>query len=326
MTAVLNPGRPFTGPITRTTALVTEPIRAAIEYGWLMAATLPLWRALPTGDGHPVLVLPGFLAGDGSTRPLRRILRRLGYQVHSWHLGRNLGPTDAVLTGMTHRLRELHTRHDATVSLIGWSLGGIYARGLARWYPSLVRQVIALGSPFRLVQGSLMRLALTSHRQAAELTSGYDGLALPVPATSISSRYDGLVPWRACLDAPSAYAENVAVIGSHLGLGYNPAVIWAIADRLAQPLGTWAAFRPPATVRLLFPPPDTAPKWTAPTCPRTRPRFEPSNRSVTVAPSPRERGQLRKRKHQQVALFPARQNLAVVRNQGQSYTRSCNPR
>src|SRR5574337_1553833 len=243
---------------------VTEPTRAAFECGSLVAAALPLWRVLANGDGHPVLVLPGLLAGDGSTRPLRCILRRLGYQVHAWHLGRNLGPTDAVLTGMAHRLEELHTRHGAAVSLVGWSLGGIYARGLARRYPSLVRQVITLGSPFRPVRASVTRLAQTG-RESAELAPEYGASTLPVPATSIYSRYDGVVAWRACLEESSASAENIAVIGSHLGLGYNPAVIWAIADRLAQPLGTWAAFRPPATVRLLFPPPDTAPKWTAPT-------------------------------------------------------------
>src|SRR5574337_1866088 len=233
---------------------VTEPTRAAFECGSLVAAALPLWRVLANGDGHPVLVLPGFLAGDGSTRPLRRILRRLGYQVHSWHLGRNLGPTDAVLTGMTHRLRELHTRHDATVSLIGWSLGGIYARGLARRYPSLVRQVITLGSPFRPVRASVTRLAQTG-RESAELAPEYGASALPVPATSIYSRYDGVVAWRACLEESSASAENIAVIGSHLGLGYHPAAIWAIADRLAQPADNWAKFRPPAMLRLLFPPP-----------------------------------------------------------------------
>src|SRR5574337_89916 len=241
---------------------VTEPTRAAFECGSLMAAALPLWRVLANGDGHPVLVLPGLLAGDGSTRPLRCILRRLGYQVHAWHLGRNLGPTDAVLTGMAHRLEELHTRHGAAVSLIGWSLGGIYARGLARRYPSLVRQVITLGSPFRPVRASVTRLAQTG-RESAELAPEYGASTLPVPATSIYSRYDGVVAWRACLEESSASAENIAVIGSHLGLGHNPAVIWAIADRLAQPADKWTKFRPPAMLRPLFPQPDTLPHCAA---------------------------------------------------------------
>src|SRR5574337_1012839 len=262
---------------------VTEPTRAAFECGSLVAAALPLWRVLANGDGHPVLVLPGLLAGDGSTRPLRCILRRLGYQVHAWHLGRNLGPTDAVLTGMAHRLEELQTRHAAAVSLVGWSLGGIYARGLARRYPSLVRQVIPLGSPCRLVHASLTRLSQTGH-EWKDVAPEYDAPALSVPATSVYSRYDGEVAWQACLDVPSRRAENIAVIGSHLGLGYNPAVIWAIADRLAQPVDKWTKFRPPAMLRLLFPQPDTLPHCAAVTDPSTRPHVESSNLSVVSFP------------------------------------------
>jgi pimeloyl-ACP methyl ester carboxylesterase len=243
---------------------VTDPARAVAELGLLIAA-LPLKNLLPVGDGHPVLVLPGLLADDNSTWALRRILRDLGYRVHGWRLGRNLGPTAAVVTGLQERLSRLQSRYDSAVSVIGWSLGGIYARSLARDAPSAVRQVITLGSPIRLTHERQSRADRTFNRYAhlhvvpreLPLESGVD--PLPVPATSIYSRYDGIVAWQACLDLPSARAENIGVAASHLGFGHHPAVIWAVADRLAQPHGQWAPFRPPRALRPLYPRPDTAP-------------------------------------------------------------------
>jgi pimeloyl-ACP methyl ester carboxylesterase len=241
---------------------VTDPARAMAEFGLLIAA-LPLRQLLPVGDEHPVLVLPGLLADDDSTWALRRILRDLGYRVHGWRLGRNLGPTAATVTGLQNRLLDLGSRYDSEVSVIGWSLGGIYARTLARDTPTAVRQVITLGSPIRLAHERQSRARRAYDRYAhlhvlpreLPLESGVG--ALPVPATSIYSRYDGIVAWQACLDVPSARAENIAVAGSHLGFGHHPAVIWAVADRLAQPLGEWAPFRPPAALRPLYPPADS---------------------------------------------------------------------
>jgi hypothetical protein len=196
---------------------------------------------------------------------LRRILRRLGYRVHGWRLGRNLGPTSVAVNGMRDRLQELHTRYDATVSVIGWSLGGIYARALSRDFPSAVRQVITLGSPFRLTHDSQSHASrvfnrythLHTHRARMPLEMERDPLT--VPATSIYSRYDGIVAWQACLDVPSPCAENIAVVGSHFGYGHHPAVIFAVADRLAQPLNEWEPFQPPRALRRLFPRPDAPP-------------------------------------------------------------------
>jgi pimeloyl-ACP methyl ester carboxylesterase len=242
---------------------VTDPARAMAEFGLLIGA-LPLRRLLPVGDGQPVLVLPGLLADDDSTWALRRILRDLGYRVHGWRLGRNLGPTAATVTGLQNRLIDLRSRYSSAVSVIGWSLGGIYARILARDTPAAVRQVITLGSPIRLAHERQSRARRAYDRYAhlhvlpRELPLESGAGALPVPATSIYSRYDGFVAWQACLDMPSARAENIAVVGSHLGFGYNPAVMWAVADRLAQPLGEWAPFRPPAALRPLYPPSSTA--------------------------------------------------------------------
>jgi pimeloyl-ACP methyl ester carboxylesterase len=244
---------------------LTEPARAVGEFG-LLITSLPLRQLLPVGDGHPVLVLPGLLADDDSTWTLRRILRDLGYRVHGWRLGRNLGPTAATVTGLQTRLLDLQSRYDSAVSVIGWSLGGIYARTLAHDTPSAVRQVVTLGSPIRMAHESQSRAGRAFNRYAhlhvvpreLPLESGLD--AVPVPATSIYSRYDGIVAWQACLDLPSARAENIAVVSSHLGFGHHPAVIWAVADRLAQPLGEWAPFRAPRALRPLYPPADIPPE------------------------------------------------------------------
>jgi len=240
----------------------SEIARASAGWG-LFLASLPLGPALPSGDGHPVLVLPGLLAGDGSTTALRGVLRRLGYDVHGWQLGRNVGPTTKVVRGLDRRLQELTERHGRGVSIVGWSLGGIFARTLARRSPHLVRQVVTLGSPFRLARPGQSRASAAferfSHLHAEHLSLPLEGGAapLPVPATSVYSRYDGIVAWRACLDTPGPLTENVEVYGSHLGLGHNPAVIWAVTDRLAQPEGSWRPFRAPVVLRPFFPRPGT---------------------------------------------------------------------
>ncbi|SOJ54243.1 hypothetical protein MSIMFB_01742 [Mycobacterium simulans] len=244
---------------------LTDIPRAGIEYGQLLSV-LPLQRVLPVGDGHPVLVLPGLLAGDGSTWILRRILRRLGYRAYGWGLGRNIGPTAKAVDGMTDLLDKLHTRYDSPVSLIGWSLGGIFARNLARNYPSSVRQVITLGSPFGMRDGSESRSTWSFNRYAHlhaerhELPLESESQALPVPTSAIYSRLDGMVAWQTCMNPAAERAENIAVRSSHIGYGHNPPVVWAIADRLAQPQGEWAPFQAPAVLRPFFPRPDTPPR------------------------------------------------------------------
>ena len=238
--------------------------RAAGDLAMYVAASPLLRRTAPRGDGHPVLVLPGLMAADSSTRMLRAYLRRLGYHVHGWRLGRNLGPTREAVLGMGARLDALLERHGRTISVIGWSLGGIYAREMARLRPGDVRQVITLGSPFNMKDGVESRAHRTYNRYShlhidgGALRSGGTAVELSVPATSVYSRFDGIVPWRACLDVESSISENVEVYGAHVGLGYNPAALWVIADRLAQPEGAWKPFVPPRGARRLFPRPSYA--------------------------------------------------------------------
>ncbi|HEY5662653.1 MAG TPA: alpha/beta hydrolase [Ilumatobacter sp.] len=235
--------------------------RAVFELGAVAAAS-PLLRIVGRGDNHPVLILPGFLAGDSSTLPLRSILQSQGYWVHGWRLGRNLGPTADIVEGLVERLDELHERHDRPVSLIGWSLGGIYARRLARAWPGKVRQVITLGSPFRINPTDRSAASALFDRLQPTHAIGIDELLppsgagpLPVPTTAIYTKTDGVVRWWQCIEQVSATAENIEVLGSHSGLGFNPAAIYAISDRLAQPADDWRPFRPPAFSRSFFPHP-----------------------------------------------------------------------
>src|ERR1700681_1600813 len=121
--------------------------RAFSELGAFLGA-LPLLSLAPKGDGHPVLVLPGLVASDTSTRPLRSFLENRGYAVSGWRQGRNFGLRDGVQESMLDLLAELNETHGRKVSLVGWSLGGVYARQLAKMMPGRVRSVITLGSPF----------------------------------------------------------------------------------------------------------------------------------------------------------------------------------
>jgi pimeloyl-ACP methyl ester carboxylesterase len=239
---------------------LTEPGRAVGDYGLYLAAR-PLISRLPRGDGHPVLVLPGLLADDISTRTLRAVLRKLGYDAQGWGLGRNIGPTAACVNGTRDLLAHLSDKHQRPVSLIGWSLGGIFARDLARQSPESVRQVITLGSPFRLARNSQSRATKVfdrfSHLHVEHRTLPLESESIPltVPATSIYSHYDGIVHWQTCLNTPGERCENIAVMASHLGLGHHPASIWAVADRLAQREGAWTPFRAPRFLRPAFPKP-----------------------------------------------------------------------
>lgn len=233
----------------RRTLLWSEQLRAGAETAAFFAA-LPSLAKGPSGDGHHVLVLPGLLADDRSTIGLRHVLRQRGYRPHAWRLGTNIGPTRHIHTGLVDRLANLAARDAAPVTVIGWSLGGILARELARIAPDHVRSVITLGSPFRLTLADGNGASHASRIFHAFRPWHTDMLAhahlpedqrpdLSVPSTAIYSRYDGIVPWQACMDRPGPLRENVEVRASHLGLGVHPQVISVVLDRLAQPAGAW---------------------------------------------------------------------------------------
>jgi pimeloyl-ACP methyl ester carboxylesterase len=230
---------------------LTEAPRVLMELSYL-SMTAALLRQAPRGDGHPVLVLPGFVTSDRSTRILRLYLDDLGYDAHGWELGRNLGPKAIGARGerLTRRLLAVHRATRSKVSLVGWSLGGVMARELARSAPHAVRQVITLGSPFTGNPGAstVSRLyeqltgdVIDSDLMAERLAIG--STPPPVPSTAIYSRTDGIVAWRNCVEPPGEQTDNIEVCSSHCGLAVNPAVLFAVADRLAQPEREWTPFR-----------------------------------------------------------------------------------
>ena len=244
---------------------LTEPVRGLVDLTALLVAA-PWLATAPRGDGHGVLVLPGLLASDTSTLPLRAYLGWLGYDVRGWDLGRNRGPTEVILAGLPRALLAHSRGTGHPVSLVGWSLGGIYARELARRHAKHIRQVITLGSPFAMqdpqresrVHGPYQRLSHL-HADGARLPT-HEQRARPigVPSTSVYSRLDGIVSWQACIEPQtgrhqSEPHQNVEVRCSHLGFGVDPATLWLIADRLAVPPGQHRPFRPPPLLRPFYP-------------------------------------------------------------------------
>lgn len=224
----------------------------------------PLLLRAPKGDGHPVLALPGFLASDLSMAPMRRYLKELGYDTHAWNMGRNLGGVASRRSGLRDLLQRIHESSGRKVSIVGWSLGGVYARDLALQMPHMVRSVITLGSPFtrdvRATNATRLYEALSGEGidDNPEILQAIAG-DMPVPTTSIYSRTDGIVNWRTCHLNPSATAENIEVyLASHVGLGVNPAALWAVADRLAQAEGEFKQFDRSGPFAIAYAPPENA--------------------------------------------------------------------
>ncbi|MGZ9109399.1 MAG: esterase/lipase family protein [Micavibrio sp.] len=228
------------------TLTFTETVRASAE-AWVLGISYNLLKNITKqGDGRPVLILPGFGGGDTSTAALRKFLNEKGYHAEGWNYGTNKGPSPEVLVALKARLEQMSAEHGGQkVTLIGHSLGGIYARELARSFPKKVSQVITLGSPFRA--GMHPESTATVLRKLFMLLNGRDHRFLsdeslarlseqppPVPTTSIYSRGDGIVNWRACLNPKRAMTENIEITGSHCGMVINPLTYLVLADRLAQ--------------------------------------------------------------------------------------------
>lgn len=209
---------------------------------------LPILHFAPRGDGHPVLVLPGLLARDETMIPMREFLAGRGYAVSGWGQGRNLGLREGVEERLFESLQKLNDEHGRKVSLVGWSLGGLYARFLASKMPERVRSVITLGSPFAGDPRSTNAwriYEMASGQSPEDVGSEYAEIlsATPtVPTTAIYSRTDGVCAWRGCVEKPSAHSESIEVESSHCGMSHHPAVVYAVAERLSQPEGQWQPF------------------------------------------------------------------------------------
>lgn len=226
--------------IPPTLLLALEPYRSACD---IIAGHS--WRnePLPAGDGHPVLVYPGLGFSGSATIELRTRLLQIGYQVYDWELGVSVLPStasfDTWINLMGGQLQRVERAHRRAVSLIGWSLGGLYAREIAKLFPDQVRQVITLGTPRA---GPLQPVDFARSTSLSDEGSAERSLMTrlrtkpPVPCSSIYSRTDGLVDWKECIDPELPGAHNIEIEGvSHLGMVHHPDVLRAVAKLLAEP-------------------------------------------------------------------------------------------
>ena len=226
---------------------------ASLPFSW------PLLAQLPRGDGHPVLLLPGFMADEVTLFALKFFLRSRGYDVQTWGFGRNVGFQSRHAQALEQKIRHLHHHSGRKVSLVGWSLGGVFALYGAHQAPECVRSVITLGSPvsvdpegsksppfvkalYRLIAHPMGPDAHTMQPRAKKLRERKE---LPVPMSCLYSLSDGVVPpQEATINGDPALHENIRVAGSHTGLGFNAMVLAIVAERLAQPEGQWQPFKP----------------------------------------------------------------------------------
>ncbi|MCF6378613.1 alpha/beta hydrolase [Nocardioides KLBMP 9356] len=223
-------------PTWATLGELASPLAAARLVG-----ALPRLAAAPRGDGHLVVDIPGWRAPELSGAPLRRYLRLLGYDASGWGFGTNTGDPRRDVERLSARLLDLVDEAGRPASLVGWSLGGVIAREVARRHPEAVRRVVTYGTP---VAGGA---AYTSIGRAYGRSGGVDAASetvarrldarspISVPLTVMFSRRDGIVAWQACIDHRTSGAEHVEVSSTHIGMGVDPDVWSVVADRLARP-------------------------------------------------------------------------------------------
>lgn len=254
----------------RTLYAMLEFGRAVQEITTLLPANRWL-SGLPGGDGQPVMTLPGFGGADGSTALLRRYIGKWGYEAHPWTIGRNLDPASArdmsgvlefmgdVVRLVGERLHAIRKKSGKRVSLVGWSLGGLYSRQLAATYPDLVRQVITLGTPFgdprSTIVWPIMRRFIDSPEPPEADMARWTEMArapLEVPLSIIWSKTDGFVHPRIACEREGPLTENIHVCSSHAGFGGNPLAFYLVADRLAQPEHDWKPFDRSGWRRLVY--------------------------------------------------------------------------
>lgn len=244
---------------------ITELGRVVLEAGTSLLCS-PLLKTLPKGDGHTIMTIPGFMGADGSTSLLRRFLKKQGYNAVPWGMGRNASEAsaDTLEEFMEHRAileeeiaRRVEGEFKASgrkVTLIGWSLGGLYAVALAHRFPQWIRQVITLGTPFGDPRGTALYSVMgRMNGSAGEVSEAsladwveytYSGGRLRVPVLTLFSESDGIVgKGIARCEGDPNYVTNMAVMASHVGFPFNPIVFAVIGNHLVEPHERWALCR-----------------------------------------------------------------------------------
>lgn len=199
----------------------------------------------PAG-GAPVIVVPGFMTNDAYMGSLQGRLREKGWQVYGWGAGVNTGADAGKARLLQEQLDKVYRRHGQKVAVVGYSLGGVYARELARANPGKVSQVVTLGAPFGLRDDagqSNARVQRIQNYYNAGGTTENPALAPPVPTVSVYSRNDGLVPWQASQSAGKG-AQNIEVRQGHLTMPFNREVAAVVLNRMTPEAET-----SPATCR-----------------------------------------------------------------------------
>ena len=225
-----------------------EPFRAAMEFAWHKLAKSGTTKP---GDGHAVVIFPGLGASGGSVATLREHCRALGYDAFDWGQGFNTGPQgdlDVWLHSVKAQVVDLLSGHTRPATLIGWSLGGLYARELGKLMARRIRQVITIGTPFN-AEADHTNVGWLFHLLSGSSSAMDPGLSRrlrtppPLRTTSIYSRSDGVVAWQTCRhDKESRLVHDIEVDGSHIGMGWNRDVLAAVEDRLSQPPGQWRRY------------------------------------------------------------------------------------
>lgn len=232
---------------------LTEIPRAIFEAGSLMTL-LPSLSLLSSGDKHPVLLIPGFMAGDRSLGLLKRYLGYMGYQPETWGVGHNTGSPDHLFDHLPEKLDQLFEKYGEPISIIGQSLGGVFARELGRDYPEKVRQIITLGSPLAAKNSAVTMRAL---RHLLKASAGHSieemvdmmrarkfHMSPDLPLTAVFSKGDGVVHWASCQEeTEDHHTQNIEVPGSHCGMAFNPMIYYIIMNRLNQQIDAWQKFR-----------------------------------------------------------------------------------
>ena len=215
-------------------------LRAPLDWATILLHA-PRLRTAPRGDGRPVMLLPGYRTDESAMRPLGRYLDYLGYDVYDWGLGRNRGDVEHYVEQVGRKVAVISEELDgAPVTLIGWSLGGVIARETARLHEPYVREVITLGTPiiggpkYTAVGRRFAESASIDLDEFEKEVHSLNSIGIRQPVTSIYSKLDGVVGWRASIDVYNEQARNIEVYSSHFGIGANGRVWRLIADILGN--------------------------------------------------------------------------------------------
>lgn len=180
-------------------------------------------------DGPPVMVIPGFLSSDRSTAVLRRALADAGFRTHGWHMGMNWGTRIDTLDRLASRLERVAAKNGAPVTLLGWSLGGIYARELAKRLPERVARVVTMGTPFsgdmRANHAWKLYELVNSHKVDAPPIDVRLHEKPPVPTYALWSRRDGIVAAASARGQADETDEAIEFGCTHIGFANDAAAI-----------------------------------------------------------------------------------------------------